>query len=95
MRDDDAQRVRIDRLLHFNFAISLLILLLLNAIDAFFTIIFVDALGLPEANPIVAPLFIWGPMTFLVWKLLMVVTCCVIIYVAWTKNRKTFLRITR
>ena len=92
MRDENTQRVRIDRLHHFNFATSLLILLLLNVIDAFFTIIFVDVFGLPEANPIVAPLFIWGSTTFLVWKLLMVATCCTIIYAAWKKNRKRWVQ---
>ena len=92
MTDQTALKARIARLSQFNLGASLTILLLLNVIDAFFTIIFVDALGLQEANPIVAPLFLWGPMTFLVWKLAMVTFCCVIIYASWVRNRKEWVQ---
>ena len=92
MRNDENARTKINRLLHFNFAVSLFIVILLNVIDAFFTIIFVDGLGVQEVNPIVAPLFIWGPVTFFMWKLLMVAGCCAIIYVSWIKNRKAWVQ---
>jgi hypothetical protein len=92
MRDIEPKHERINRLLHFNFIVSLAALLFLNLADAFFTIIFVDTLGLQEANPIVAPLFIWGPGTFLTWKLLTVAACCGIIYVSWIKNRKAWVQ---
>lgn len=83
---------RINYLLHFNFAVSLVIVLLLNIIDAFFTIIFVDAIGLQEANPIVAPLFILGPAAFFMWKIFIVTTCCVIIYTSWCVNKKPWVQ---
>ena len=92
MRDDEIVRTRINYLLHFNLAVSLIIVLLLNIIDAFFTIIFVDALGLEEANPIVAPLFIMGPVTFFIWKIFIVTTCCGIIYASWRVNKKPWVQ---
>jgi len=92
MIDQVALNARINYLVQFNLGVSLIILLLLNVIDAFFTIIFVDTFGLQEANPIVAPLFLCGPMTFLVWKLVMVTFCCMIIYASWIKNRKEWVQ---
>jgi uncharacterized membrane protein len=92
MRGRESKISWTDRLLRFNLAISLIILVVLNLIDACFTIIFVDTLGFQEVNPIVAPLFMWGPITFLIWKLLIVVMCCVFIYAAWLKNKKEWVQ---
>ena len=82
----------IDVLTHVNLILSLFIVLLLNIIDAFFTIIFVDRLGYQEANPIVAPMFTWGPSAFFAWKIVTVLTCCIIIYVSWTRSKKKWVQ---
>lgn len=72
--------------------LSLAIIFFLNLIDSFFTIIYVDILGFQELNPIVAPLFIWGPLAFISWKMLMVVICCIIVYISWIPTRKQWVQ---
>lgn len=91
--DTTASKLKtIDALTHVNLILSLSVVLLLNIIDAFFTIIFVDRLGYQEANPIVAPLFTWGPSTFFAWKIVTVFACCAIIYASWTKSKKKWVQ---
>lgn len=77
---------------YFNMLLSLAIIFFLNLIDSFFTIIYVDILGFQELNPIVAPLFIWGPLAFISWKMLMVVICCIIVYISWIPTRKQWVQ---
>jgi len=83
---------RIDALKHLNMLISLFVVILLNLVDSFFTIIFVDVLGFQEMNPIVAPIFNWGPLAFITWKMAMVIGCCIVIYTSWVFSRKKWVQ---
>lgn len=76
----------------FNMLLSLAIIFFLNLVDSFFTIVYVDILGFQELNPVVAPLFIWGPLAFISWKMFMITMCCIIICMSWMSSRKQWVQ---
>ena len=84
--------LRVDALKRLNMLMSLFAVILLNLVDSFFTIVFVDVLGFQEMNPIVAPIFNLGPLAFISWKMSMVVCCCLVIYTSWSFSRKKWVQ---
>lgn len=65
----------------------LVLLFVFSCLDAYFTLVWIDAGLAIEANPVLAPLIKYGPFSFVATKLLLTGLGCLILYHAKRKSK--------
>ncbi len=71
----------------------LFLIVFLNVLDVFYTLYYVNEMGLQEMNPWAVTLLSMGPWIFITGKMLTIVLCCCALWYAYRRVRKVWVRV--